>query len=44
VRERLVGLAMEVVGDSTPESAAEYLRREIGVWEPLVRAAGIRAS
>jgi tripartite-type tricarboxylate transporter receptor subunit TctC len=44
VRERLIGLAMEVVADSTPESAAAYLRSEIGVWEPLVRAANIRAG
>ncbi|MFN6954823.1 MAG: Bug family tripartite tricarboxylate transporter substrate binding protein [Acetobacteraceae bacterium] len=44
VRERLVGLAMEVVANSTPESAAAYLRSEIGVWEPLVRAANIRAG
>jgi tripartite-type tricarboxylate transporter receptor subunit TctC len=42
VRQRLAGLAMEVTQNSTPASAAEYLRREIGVWEPLVRAANIR--
>jgi tripartite-type tricarboxylate transporter receptor subunit TctC len=44
VKERLLGFAMQVVSDSTPESAAAYLRSEIAVWEPLVRAAGIRAS
>ncbi|WP_439595699.1 Bug family tripartite tricarboxylate transporter substrate binding protein [Falsiroseomonas sp.] len=44
VKERLLGMAMQVVSDSTPDSAAAYLRSEIGVWEPLVRAAGIRAS
>lgn len=44
VQERLTGLAMQVVRNSTPASAAEYLRSEIGVWEPLVRAAGITAS
>ncbi|MGX9963017.1 Bug family tripartite tricarboxylate transporter substrate binding protein [Roseomonas sp. F4] len=44
VKERLLGLAMQVVGDSTPDSAAAYLRSEIGVWEPLVRAANIRAN
>lgn len=44
VKERLLSFAMEVVTDSTPESAAAYLRSEIAVWEPLVRAAGIRAS
>ncbi|NKC30663.1 Bug family tripartite tricarboxylate transporter substrate binding protein [Falsiroseomonas selenitidurans] len=44
VKDRLLGFAMQVVSDSTPDSAAAYLRSEIGVWEPLVRAAGIRAS
>lgn len=44
VRTRLTELAMQVVPDSTPTSAAEYLRSEIGVWEPLVRAANIRAE
>lgn len=44
VTERLTGLAMQVVSNSTPASAAEYLRSEIGVWEPLVRSAGITAG
>ncbi|MBU8545133.1 MULTISPECIES: Bug family tripartite tricarboxylate transporter substrate binding protein [Roseomonadaceae] len=44
VKERLLSFAMQVVSDSTPESAAAYLRSEIAVWEPLVRAAGIRAG
>jgi tripartite-type tricarboxylate transporter receptor subunit TctC len=44
VQERLTSLAMQVVRGSTPASAAEYLRSEIGVWEPLVRAANIRAD
>ncbi len=44
VQERLTGLAMQVVRNSTPASAAEYLRSEMGVWEPLVRAAGITAG
>lgn len=44
VQERLQGLTMQVVRDSTPASAAEYLRSEMAVWEPLVRAAGIRAD
>jgi tripartite-type tricarboxylate transporter receptor subunit TctC len=35
---------MQVVRDSTPESAAAYLRSEMAVWEPVVRAAGIRAN
>jgi tripartite-type tricarboxylate transporter receptor subunit TctC len=44
VQERLLGLTMQVVRDSTPESAAAYLRSEMAVWEPVVRAAGIRAN
>jgi tripartite-type tricarboxylate transporter receptor subunit TctC len=44
VQERLTSLAMQVVRNSTPAAAAEYLRSEIGVWEPLVRAANIRAE
>jgi len=44
VQERLTGLAMQVVRGSTPASAAKYLRSEIDTWEPVVRAAGIRAD
>ncbi len=44
VQERLVGLTMQVVRDSTPASAAAYLRSEMELWEPVVRAAGIRAE
>jgi len=44
VQERLTGLAMQVVRNSTPASAAAYLASEMGVWEPLVRSAGIRAD
>ncbi|WP_237214716.1 Bug family tripartite tricarboxylate transporter substrate binding protein [Falsiroseomonas oryziterrae] len=44
VRERLTGLAMQVPAETTPASAAAYLRSEIATWEPLVRAANIRAE
>jgi tripartite-type tricarboxylate transporter receptor subunit TctC len=44
VQEKLVGLTMQVVRDSTPASAAAYLRSEMELWEPVVRAAGIRAE
>ncbi len=44
VRAKLTELAMQVVPESTPTHAAEYLRSEIGVWEPLVRAANIQAN
>jgi tripartite-type tricarboxylate transporter receptor subunit TctC len=44
VKERLTELTVQIVQNSTPASAAEYLRSEMGVWEPLVRAAGITAN
>jgi tripartite-type tricarboxylate transporter receptor subunit TctC len=44
VQERLQGLAMQTVRGSTPASAAAYLRSEMAVWEPIVRAAGITAN
>jgi tripartite-type tricarboxylate transporter receptor subunit TctC len=44
VRNRLGDLAMQVVRDSTPDSAAAFLRSEMAKWEPIIRAAGIRAS
>jgi tripartite-type tricarboxylate transporter receptor subunit TctC len=44
VQERLTGLAMQVVRGSTPASAAAYLRSETDTWDPVVRAAGIRAD
>jgi tripartite-type tricarboxylate transporter receptor subunit TctC len=44
VQERLKSLTMQVVANSTPALAAEYLRSEMATWEPIVRAAGIRAN
>jgi tripartite-type tricarboxylate transporter receptor subunit TctC len=44
IRTRLTEMAMQVVPDSTPDLAAGYLASEIARWEPLVRAAGIRAE
>ncbi len=44
VQSKLTELAMQVVTNSTPASAAAYLQSEIGVWEPLVRAANITAN
>jgi tripartite-type tricarboxylate transporter receptor subunit TctC len=44
VQERLRSLAMQVVGNGTPASAAEYLRSEMATLEPVIRAAGIRAD
>ena len=39
---RLDGLAIRVVPDSTPASAAEFLRAEVARWEQVVREAGIK--
>ncbi len=44
VQTRLRDLTMQLVPNSTPASAAAYLASEIGVWEPLVRAANITAN
>jgi tripartite-type tricarboxylate transporter receptor subunit TctC len=44
VRSRLQEMTVQVVADSTPDSAADYLRSEIARWEPLVKAAGITAN
>lgn len=44
VRNRLQELAMQVVPDSTPESAAAFLRAEMAKWEPLIRQKGIKAD
>jgi len=42
VQSRLGDLAMRVVSDSTPASAAAWLRDETAKWEGLVRSANIR--
>jgi len=44
INARLTELAMEVVQDSTPASAAGFLAAEMAKWEPIIRAAGIRAD
>lgn len=44
VQERLVQMTMNVVTDSTPESAADFLRSETAKWTPVIRGAGIRPS
>jgi tripartite-type tricarboxylate transporter receptor subunit TctC len=42
VQQRLGDLAMRVITDSTPASAAAWLREETGKWEGLIGAANIR--
>ena len=42
--ERLTDMAMEVVPNSTPASATAFLASEMAKWEPIIRAAGLRAD
>lgn len=42
IQRRLGDMAFEVRSDSTPESAAQWMRTELDKWEPIVRSAGIR--
>jgi tripartite-type tricarboxylate transporter receptor subunit TctC len=44
VQQRLTDLAMRVISDSTPASAAEWLRSETAKWEGLIREANIRVD
>ncbi len=44
VQARLSELAMRLVSDSTPESAAAWLRAETTKWEGLIREADIRVE
>lgn len=44
IRTRLTEMTMQVVSDSTPESTAAFLQAEIGKWEPIIRAAGIKVE
>ena len=42
--DRLTEMAMEVVPNSNPASATAFLASEMAKWEPIIRAAGIRAD
>ncbi|WP_426956913.1 Bug family tripartite tricarboxylate transporter substrate binding protein [Muricoccus radiodurans] len=44
VKQRLSDLTMETRSDSTPETTKSFMEAEIGKWEPIIRAAGIRAD
>jgi tripartite-type tricarboxylate transporter receptor subunit TctC len=44
VKQRLGDLAMRLVADSTPASAAAWLRDETTKWEGLIREANIRVE
>jgi tripartite-type tricarboxylate transporter receptor subunit TctC len=42
VQQRLSDLAMRLVTDSTPASAAEWLKSETAKWEGIIKEAGIK--
>jgi tripartite-type tricarboxylate transporter receptor subunit TctC len=44
IRSKLQDLVMQTMEGSTPESTAEFLRVEMAKWEPIIRAANIRAD
>jgi tripartite-type tricarboxylate transporter receptor subunit TctC len=44
VRQRLEEGGATVIDDSTPESAAAYMREEFERWVPMLRAAGVEPS
>jgi tripartite-type tricarboxylate transporter receptor subunit TctC len=43
IRQRLEGLGLEVVA-STPQELAAFLKSEMAKWEPIIKAAGIKAQ
>ena len=44
VKQRLSDLTMETRSDTTPATARKWLDDEIAKWEPIIRAAGIKAD
>ncbi|WP_149540339.1 Bug family tripartite tricarboxylate transporter substrate binding protein [Siccirubricoccus phaeus] len=44
VQQKLADLAMELRSDTTPESAAAFLRSEAAKWEGIIRDAGIKVD
>lgn len=44
VKQRLSDLTMETRSDTTPASTRKWLDDEIAKWEPIIRAAGIKAD
>ncbi|MBB5695597.1 Bug family tripartite tricarboxylate transporter substrate binding protein [Muricoccus pecuniae] len=44
VKQRLSDLTMETRSDTTPASAKKWLDDEIAKWEPVIKAAGIKAD
>ncbi|HEY8611600.1 MAG TPA: tripartite tricarboxylate transporter substrate binding protein [Roseomonas sp.] len=44
VKQRLSDLTMETRSDTTPATAKKWLDDEIAKWEPIIKAAGIKAD
>jgi len=44
VKQRLEELTINVMTDSTPASAAAFLKSEVDKWEPILKAAGIKVE
>lgn len=44
IRQRLEDSGATVIDDSTPESAARYMRQEFDRWVPMLRAAGVQPA
>ena len=44
VKGRLSDLTMQTRSDTTPETAKAFFEGELNKWEPIIRAAGIRAD
>ena len=44
VKQRLSDLTLQTRSDTTPETAKKWLDDEIAKWEPIIRAAGIKAD
>ncbi|MFT8245254.1 Bug family tripartite tricarboxylate transporter substrate binding protein [Roseomonas sp. BN140053] len=44
VKQRLSDLAMTTRSDTTPATAQQWLDSELNKWEPIIRAAGIKAE
>ena len=44
IRQRLEDSGATVIDDSTPDSAAAYMRQEFDRWVPMLRAAGVQPA
>ena len=44
VKQRLSDLTLTTRSDTTPATAKQWLDAEIAKWEPIIKAAGIKAD